>query len=189
MEMTALQGKLARRTLPRLWLMTDERIADDALLAAVERMPAGAGIVFRHYGLPPKARRALFEQVRMRARRGRLVLLLAGPPAQAVAWKADGWHGRKCGPRVRQMLHTASAHSASELRAAERAGADGMFLSPVYSTRSHPRATALGHVRFGLLALRSPRPVIALGGMTPKRADALPVNGIHGWAAIDYWVK
>ena len=35
-----------RQTLPRLWLMTDERVGD-ALIPAVERLPRGAGTVFR----------------------------------------------------------------------------------------------------------------------------------------------
>src|SRR5439155_26981070 len=40
----------ARHPLPRLWLMTDER-QGDGLWAALERMPRGAGVVFRHYSL------------------------------------------------------------------------------------------------------------------------------------------
>src|SRR5690348_8595128 len=56
-----------RQPLPRLWLMTDER-QGDALWEALERLPRGAGIVFRHYGLSAGERRRLFEQVRKAAR-------------------------------------------------------------------------------------------------------------------------
>ena len=84
---------LRRQTLPRLWLMTDERLGE-GLLSAVERLPRGAGIVFRHYSLPEPERRALFNRVRATARRQRLLLLLAGPDWQARTWGADGSHGR-----------------------------------------------------------------------------------------------
>ena len=70
--------------LPRLWLMTDERLGN-ALLQTVLALPRGAGIVFRHYTTPPVERRRLFETVRAIARRRGLMLVLAGTPEQARA--------------------------------------------------------------------------------------------------------
>lgn len=173
------------RKLPTIWLMTDERVDEVTLLRAVARLPPGAGIVFRHYGLAAAERRALFERVRRMAARRRLTLLLAGDARMAAAWRADGWHGHKQGRRQRKMLHSAPAHSVAEMRAAERAGADMLFISPVFPTRSHPGQPALGSTRFAALAGMARKPVIALGGMTEKRAAALRSAGIHGWAAID----
>jgi thiamine-phosphate pyrophosphorylase len=170
-----------RHLLPRRWLMTDERLGG-RLLEAVQRLPPRrAGIVFRHYGLPEPERRALFEQVKTVARRRGLVLLLAGPAAQARAWGADGSHGRGRGVGLR----TAPAHDARELRAAERARAALVFLSPVFPTSSHPGAPALGPTGFARLARRSRLPVVALGGMSAERARIL--RGAYGWAGIDAW--
>ena len=68
-----------RKKLPGLWRMTDERVKDASLLAAAARLPRGrAGIVFRHYRTEAVNRRALFEALRVIARRRRLVLMLAG---------------------------------------------------------------------------------------------------------------
>src|SRR3546814_6188410 len=79
--------------LPRLWLMTDERMGDDLLLA-IGRLPKGkAGVVLRNYSLAAADRRALFDAARKIARRNRLVLLLGGPEVLARRWKAEGWHG------------------------------------------------------------------------------------------------
>ena len=79
-----------RKSLPGLWLMTDERVADDRLLAAARALPRGrAGIILRHYRTPPAQRRALFDALRAIARRRRLVLLLAGPARAAAAWRAE----------------------------------------------------------------------------------------------------
>jgi thiamine-phosphate pyrophosphorylase len=82
-------------------------------------------------------------------------------------------------------LRTAAAHNLREIRLAERRGADLLFLSPVFPTRSHPEAKTLGRLRFSLLARQTRVPSIALGGMNEKRARGLA--GAYGWAAIDAW--
>jgi len=154
-------------------MMTDERQGED-LWAALERLPAGAGVVFRHYGLDPGERRKLFGRVRKLARRRRLLLLAAG------GLRGDGIHnGRGRGFR------SASAHSLRELKTAERSGAALIFLSPAFATRSHPGARPLGPVRFGLISRQARVPVIALGGMDARAAQRLPYA--YGWAAIDAW--
>jgi thiamine-phosphate pyrophosphorylase len=173
-----------RRPIPTIWLMTDER-ADAGLEAALHRLPRGAGVVFRHYSLAPKERRTRYEQVRAITRRRKLVLVLAGPTRQAIAWRADGAHNRgPYGPVTRLLLRTAPAHDGPALVRARIA--DLAFLSPVYPTRSHPDARALGPVRFGLMMKRGCRS-IALGGMNARRWQHLARLGARGWAAIDAW--
>ncbi|HEX8261338.1 MAG TPA: thiamine phosphate synthase [Allosphingosinicella sp.] len=164
----------ARQPLPRLWLMTDERQGDD-LWAALERLPRGAGVVFRHYGLAARERRKLFERVRRVAKRRRLLLLAGGKGP-----RGDGVHGGRRG-------FSASAHGLRELKTAERNGAKLVFLSPAFPTRSHPGARALGPVRFGLIARQARIPVVALGGMEARKARRLP--HIHGWAGIDAFMS
>jgi thiamine-phosphate pyrophosphorylase len=155
--------------------MTDERLGG-GLPDAVARLPAGAGIVFRHYGLAEPERRALFETVR-RSAPGPVIL--AGPAALASDWGADGSHGRHLGAT------SAPAHDLQEIRAAEAAGASLIFLSPVFPTRSHPGASVLGASGFAALAGQTRLPVIALGGMNAARATTL--SGAYGWAGIDAW--
>lgn len=167
---------------PRLWLMTDERLGE-RLFAAIDRLPADGGIVFRHYSLPPDERRALFDRVKAAA--GGRLLLLAGDAEQAAQWGADGSHGRGRGAGLR----SAPVHRHAEIRAAERAGAGLLFLSPVFATRSHPEARPLGIARFAWLARRTALPVIALGGMDARRGKRLVSFGAYGWAAIDAWSR
>ena len=169
----------ARQPLPRLWMMTDER-QGDGLLGAVARLPAEAGIVFRHYSLPEVARRDLFERVRAAAPG---LVLLAGPADQARLWGADGSHGSGPGDGLR----SAPVHDQRQIRAAERNGAVLLFLSPVFATNSHPGGRALGLARFAWLARRTPLPVIALGGMNSVRGRRLASFGAYGWAGIDAW--
>ncbi len=167
-----------RQPLPRLWLMTDER-QGDALWTALERLPRGAGIVFRHYGLPWAERRRLFARIRKIARRKGLFLIGADGRFRG----ADGIHHG----RGRGAFRTASAHNLADLRTAERHGAQLAFVSPVFPTRSHPGAHALGRVRFGLIAQRARIPIIALGGMDSHGWRSLNGLGAYGWAGIDAW--
>jgi len=157
--------------------MTDER-QGDALWTALEQLPRGSGIVFRHYSLGPAERRALFRKVRGVARARGLTLLVAGRPLPG----GDGTHGRP-GPGLR----SASVHKLRELRAAEQAGVDLVFLSPVHPTRSHPGAPALGPAHFARIAGQAKVPVIALGGMNADKARRL--RGAYGWAGIDAWAR
>jgi len=170
-----------RQSLPRIWLVTDERQGDQ-LLDAVDRLPPRPGILFRHYSLEESRRRALFEAVG--TRRTDATLLLAGPAELARLWGAGGFHG----PFGGEGLHSASVHDLRELRRAEAAGADLLFVSPVFPTRSHPGAATLGARRFAILAGQARRPVIALGGVTRLSAPRLLRLGAYGWAGVDAWL-
>lgn len=167
--------------LPSLWLLSDAR-NDAALEAALRRLPRGSGFIFRHYHLPPAARRARFAALAALARRRGHAMVLAGSMAQARRWGADGAYAapERLGPGA--GLRLATAHSLRELAAARRARADAVLLSPAFSTRSHPGGAALGPPRFRLLASRAGMPVIALGGMDERGARRLRWPR---WAAID----
>ena len=166
------------RTLPCLWLMTDERLGD-ALWPALKALPRGAGVIFRDYATPPKQRRMRFARVLAIARRRGLVVLRAGD----IAMRGEmGTHNRRGRGRG---IHTRSAHNRRELVSARRAGADAVLVSPVFATRSHPGARPLGVVRMGLMLRGATLPVIALGGMDAQRFRRLKGLSLHGWAAID----
>lgn len=171
--------------LPDLWLLSDER-NDAALELALARLPRGSGFVFRHYHLGETERRTRFRQLAAIARRfGHCTILSGNHWADAVAWRSDGLYaapGTRVGTRPPGLLWLATAHDAREIAAANRSGADGLFLSPVFPTRSHPDAKPLGPEGFHRLAAGSAVPVIALGGMTAERARNL---GWPRWAAID----
>jgi thiamine-phosphate pyrophosphorylase len=170
-----------RHPLPRIWLMTDERIID--LFGAIARLPRGSGILFRHHSLDQTTRRALFDRVRMLARRCRHVIILADTPRIAKAWGADGAHHRSA--LTSQGLRTVAVHNPAERMTATRTRADLMFVSPAFVTQSHPGKAALGPVRLGLLAGANRARVIALGGMNATRAKSLVALKLYGWAAID----
>ena len=182
------QSKASRGGTPRIWLMTDPRL-DGALLASARALPRGSAIVLRHYELKQSERRALFLSLRRIARQRGHRLYLAGDAMTARRWGADGVHGRAKGSGTERGLQcSAPVHDRAELLAAARCGADYALISPVYPTRSHPGAKALGASGFRKLAMlartRGLAP-IALGGMTRARFAMLRALPVGGWAAID----
>ena len=167
-----------RQSVPCLVLISDAR-NDAALERALARLPRGSALVFRHYHLAPTQRRVRFDRLARIARARGIRIVGARVPQ---GWRADGVYGSPSEIAGARGLRLATAHSLREIGTAARAGADAVLLSPVFPTRSHPGAGVLGPVRFAMLARHSQVPVIALGGMTRRRAAMLPV---HGWAAID----
>jgi thiamine-phosphate pyrophosphorylase len=171
------------KTLPALWLLSDAR-NDAGLERALLRLPRGSGFVYRHYHLPDPERFRRFRALRRIARARGHRVILADSALTAREWGADGIYGapRSLYPRSAGLIHLATAHDMAELGLAARLGADAVLLSPVFPTRTHPGARVLGPVRFRLLARQSALPVIALGGMSARKARAL---GWPRWAAID----
>lgn len=171
-----------RHPLPKIWLLSDAR-NDAALERALKRLPRGSGLIFRHYHLDPVERRARFKALQRHARHHGHRIVLSGSVAQARCWGADGAYGADLS-RGPALLRLVTVHSLRELRRARRA--DAVLLSPVFPTRSHPGGKVLGPLRWKALAARSPVPVIALGGMNPRRAQRLKAQ--H-WAGIDAFLR
>lgn len=179
---------------PRQWLFSDERLTVGVVRLAA-RLPLGSGVVLRHDSLARGARWRLLRRLMGAARARGLTIMVAGSPDLAWRWGADGVHLRQHDARraaqARRLglIVTMPVHDAREARRARRAKADGVFISPLHATRSHPGAKALGLAAWLRLARLAGSQPIALGGMTPRRAQALNrASGIKpGWAAIDAW--
>ncbi len=173
----------SKNGLPTLWLFTDARAAVD-----ISQLPRGAGVVIRHYDHP---QRACFVQKLVRAGHARgLIMFVAGDIRLALASGADGVHLpeyllRKHRKPYRKFIVTAAAHSARALIKARVA--DGIFLSPIFATRSHIGVSPLGAVHAARLIRHIHQPVFALGGITHAKAKQLALLGFSGVAAIDGW--
>ena len=179
-------GLRKRAVLPRLWLFTDEgRLADPR--ASVASLPRGrAGVVLRHDHDP--ARAALGRALARICRARRLVLVVAGDSRLAAALRA-GVHlrgGYWPGPLRPAGMVTSSAHSVQELKRAQRAGAELVFLSPAFPTASHVGAPALGALRWAAIGrrVRWPGGIAALGGVDGRTVKRLPSHLCRAIGAI-----
>lgn len=152
------------------------------------RLPAGAAVVFRHFGRPD-ARETALRLREATAQRG--VRLLIGLDAElAGSVEADGVHlPERALDRARFLsaahpdwLITGAAHAGTAL---DVPGLHARILSPLFGAGGPSSATPpLGLAAFGALAASAPRPVYALGGVDAKNARSLIGSGACGIAGV-----
>jgi thiamine-phosphate pyrophosphorylase len=167
-----------RQTLPAIWLMSDSSMGE-ALWRAIERVPSGGGVVLRHH----RSDLAFAKRVAAACRERGLMLAVAGDVVLAREIGAPMVHNPD--GEAEGLLVGRSVHDPREAKAA--AGAELVFVSPLFATRSHPGAKALGMEQALLLVRMAGVPAIALGGMDEKRGNDAIRAGFHGWAAIRAW--
>lgn len=168
-----------------LAFLTDQKRAPQAQqIAAV--LPRGAAVIFRDYQHTDRAKLAA-QLKSICAARG-VFLLIGADLALAKDIAADGVHFPSWYKGDRNVLpgaiKTTSCHSAADLNGVKVADIDIVLLSPALPTASHPGAPALGADKFRKLASKSPRPVLALGGINESNAEQLAGANVAGIAAI-----
>jgi|SRR6478672_2278648 len=152
------------------------------------RLPAGAAVVFRHFGLPD-ARATALRLREVTAKRGvRLLIGLDADLAESVG--ADGLHlperaldqARALSETHPDWLITGAAHAGSALDAPFL---HARILSPVFPAGGPSSATPpLGLAAFQTLAASAACPVYALGGIDAKNALSLVGSGACGIAGV-----
>ena len=166
--------------------MTDERLGD-RLWEAIEALPAGAGLVFRHHRTPADERAELGRRVAQACRDRQLVLAVAGNVGLAASLDAALVHNPAVDAGAFPVSR--SAHGPEEAEWACRSAASLVFLSPIYATRSHPSRKPLPRATARRIVAGCPMPVIALGGMDRARFGKIKSDGFYGWAGIDAWLS
>ena len=172
--------------LPRALFVTDPARTPDPF-TVTSRLPAGFGVVYRHFGASDREEVAR-SLARICIRRG-MVLLIAADPELAAEIDAHGVHwpfqlAQQAGRwRRRFALQTVSAHSDRELRAVHNLPVDAALLSTVFASGSATAGAALGALRFRQIVRGASLPIYALGGVTANNAGA--VSPMAGFAAVD----
>lgn len=174
--------------LPPLLFVTDPERTPDPVGAA-ERLPCGAGVIYRAFGA--SAAESVGRALAAVARERGLTLLVGADAELADAIGADGVHLPERGLDQAQALRlnrpdwriTAAVHDREALAAAESAGVDAALVSPVFPTRSAAARALIGAETFELWAAETALPLYALGGVTA--ATAVLVPSARGFAAVD----
>lgn len=174
---------------PVAFYFTDDVIGTDPL-KIIPILPANTAVIFRHYNYKNRAELAL--KLSNLCKRHKIRLLIASDPELAHTVKAAGCHlpehkitkARSLKRKFPNLLITAACHSERALRQAVHYKCDAAFLSPVFSTASHPDALCLKFLPSVLIAKRSPIPIFALGGITKRRWRQLGPTSFSGFGAI-----
>jgi|CXWL01.1.fsa_nt_gi thiamine-phosphate pyrophosphorylase len=170
--------------LPALFFLTDpERTPDPE--AAIGRLPAGTGVIYRHFGV--SNRRAIARRLSALCGQRRLTFLVAADPDLAACVGAHGVHWPERMLRAARTgpgLMTGAAHSAEAVARWRDAGANACVLGPIFATKSNSGREPLGLFRASQIACGTAFPVIALGGINACNARALVGRGFSGLAAV-----
>ena len=178
-----------------LYLITDRTTASRAPADIVDEC-LGAGlraVQLREKDLPVRDTLGLAKELRESTRRHGARLVVNDRADVALAAGADGVQRTHTSLPVSALraisppgfLIGASTHSLAEAQRAAAEGADFVVFGPVYDT---PSKRAFGAPQ-GLGALETvasavPRPVIAVGGITPERVREVLTTGAAGVAVI-----
>lgn len=176
--------------LPPLFFVTDPDRTPEPWLVA-ERLPAGAGVIYRAFGVIGALETA--QRLKQIAEVRGLTLLIGLDAALAEACGAHGVHLPERAlavPTAMRAEHpdwilTGAAHGPRGIVAAEALGLDAVFLSPVFPSRSPSAGQPLGLERFSAMARAAGIPVYALGGVNAETAPRLIGSGAAGIAAVE----
>lgn len=181
------------RALPPVLVFTDPdrmpRPWDIAL-----RLPAGAGMVYRHFGDPDAE--TVARRLRAATRQAGVMLLIGMDADLADRVGADGVHlperalaaAYALGGRRPDWVLTGAVHSA--VAAGSARDLDAVVLSPVFPAggASTPRP-ALGEAGLATAAAGATCPVYALGGIGPDNIGELARCGAWGVAGVEAFAK
>ncbi|EGF92028.1 thiamine monophosphate synthase/TENI family protein [Asticcacaulis biprosthecium C19] len=181
------------RRLPPLFFVTDPaRTPHPEDIAAL--MPAGTGIIYRHFGDSHALQRA--RLLRRIADDHGLVLLIGEDDALAIEVGADGVHlAQKSLPRVAHLhrdhpelkLSIACHDLDTLMHLADDAPLQAVFVSPVFASRSTSaqNVAALGAKGVHDYTAATGLPVYGLGGITCDTIGELRDCGLAGIGAVD----
>lgn len=170
-----------------LILMTDPTVHSDPI-AAAENMPVGSAIIYRHFGA--ENRHEITEKLRQKTFERKQQLLIGNDPELAIEVGADGVHftrdanltaptiwRNRCPEWTITMAglkgdYTAYLRDLSVL--------DALFVSSIFESSSPSAGMPIGAERLQGICRELAAPIIALGGVTPKRASELTDSGVAG---------
>ncbi len=178
----------SRPNLPPLLFFTDpERTPEPWRIAG--RLPAGSGVVYRHFGAPDALETA--RRLREATRKRDVLLLIGRDAALADAVEADGVHlpevmaARATVLAARRPDWTLTAAFHGHADCPDFDGLDALVASPVFPAGGASSASPpLGVEGLAAIVRGASCPVYALGGIDASNASALTGSGAYGIAGV-----
>lgn len=183
---------------PRLHLVTDDEVLarPDFVAVASEAMKAGGVATALHVRGPGTRGSDLYRVVRD------LVPALVDSEASlvvndrvdvALALGLEWVHlgQRSLAPAIargllgRQATLGVSVHDVEEAQQAVEGGADYLIVGTMFATASHPERAPVGTWLVEAVRRTTLLPLVAIGGITPDRVEAVVASGAWGIAVLD----
>ncbi|KXJ51595.1 MAG: hypothetical protein AXW12_02625 [Thalassospira sp. Nap_22] len=185
--------------IPPIVLMTDDqRVPDPG--PAIRALPRDSMVIFRHYDHPMRAQ--IGEKIRTLCRAKGIPFLVANDVALALKLDADGMHF----PEYRALtdpgiylripghfICTSACHARTTIQRLgllpKTARPDGVLISPIFSTQSHPGANpmSLSDIRqISRMCHMLGITPIGLGGVTAQTIGNLRTSALASIAGIGF---
>lgn len=194
---TRTSAAALKRTLPRLHVITDDDVLSrpDWMSSAREVLDAGGEAIALHVRGPSTSGRLIYGWVRTlldAAAAGGARIVVNDRVDVAMVLPA---HGVQLPERslpvedARRLLPErvwigASVHSPDAAGRGQQAGADYLVVGTVFATPSHPDRVGAGPELVRDAVAETRLPVVAIGGITPRRVGAVRRAGAHGVAVL-----
>ena len=190
--------------IPPIVLMTDDQRLPNPR-PAIAGLPRRSIVIFRHYGLGTADRAKLAYNVRRLCRKHDHLCLIANDLALALKLDADGVHFPEY--RIQKtphifgqvpdgMLVTSACHSIKTLRRLSMLAPwqlpNGVLISPVFPTQSHPGQPGMSFQLFlqcAALCQSIGLAPIALGGIKTNNVENLQRSALASLAGIGFSAK
>tara|TARA_B100001564_G_C20581102_1_gene643173 strand:- start:408 stop:974 length:567 start_codon:yes stop_codon:yes gene_type:complete len=170
--------------LPELIFITNRHVIDDPI-TVIQNTPYPILVIIRDYDHPQRPKYA--ASIAAACINRQYPFLIAGDEALALQLSAHGIHAHQhmqnnhtiaqLRDKHPQWIITASCHHDSDINAINKLPVDAILLSPLFSTKSHPKTPPLGIDKFNRLSQQIQHPVYALGGIDTAKNQ--PLNQLH----------
>lgn len=177
---------------PGLYAIADAGFGDPVVLGRTLYEAGCAVVQLRAKGWPPERVEQAAADLRAIAARTGALLIVNDHLDVAVAVGAHGVHlGLEDGDlrAARQrlpdtMLLGRSTRTLAQVDAAQ-ADADYLGFGPIFATDTRPGLPEpRGAAMLAEAVARSPRPIVAIGGINQDNIGAVRASGVHAWAVI-----
>ena len=159
----------------------------------IRKLPKKVAIIFRNYeteydeGLILNIKRACQKQGRK--------FFLSNNLKLAIKLNLDGVYFPSFNKSInfnksnfkKKFIIIGSAHSVQEIKIKEQQGVKLIFLSPLFKVNKNNKF--LNPIKFNLLAAKTKKKVIALGGINQSNLKKLNLVKSYGFAGISYFIN
>lgn len=181
-----------------VFFFTDRKRCADLNLA-IKKLPKNSAVIFREYDLDEVSREKLAREIIAICRERNHKILIGKNVELARKLRADGIHfsdndilpmavfNRQNWPR--EFIFSFACHNFLSVLKSQHLKADLLFVSPIFTTKSHPNIAPLGLMQLSKIIRVSKIPVFALGGVNEKNIHALKKLDLQGFGAIELFCK
>ena len=173
---------------------TDRKRCADLILA-IRNLPKNSTVIFREYDLEIKEREEMARKIIKICREKNHKILIGKNLALARKLRADGVHfsdrdklpvqifNRKNLPR--EFILSFACHNFLSVLKSHQIKADIIFISPIFTTKSHPNVSPLGLAQLSKIIRMSKIPIFALGGVNKQNIRILQKVGAQGFGGVE----